>query len=412
LAAFARRRTSITDNVIIIQRVVPHYRFPLFERLWREFGWQVATSKTPPDAGPFKFYRLVEGEHPFIRRYDFEFPSPANQYRCRVPLRRILEDTQAGAVISEFSMRMSTTYDLPLLRRSRGGPALLFWSHGFNMARGLSSRYQRLVQWPRAAIAAMADGHVCYSEEGRDYLSGFMAPERLFVAPNTLDVDTLRADAGEVQAIPAPGRPHIVTVGRITANKDFPRLVRIFRALLADYPHAALTLVGDGPDAERTRAEAGDELGRRIFMPGAVYDEPRMAAYYGSADLSVITGAAGLGVNHALCYGVPVVAYDRTESGPHHHPEIAYVVDGLTGVRVRAYTDEAMLQTLRGFLTRYPDPRAAFAERIDRYVADHLSLDRMVGEFARVGDFIRRRSRRPQPRADTASDAASRRGRT
>lgn len=394
-------------NVIIIQRVVPHYRFALFQRLWQEFGWRVATSRRVPDVGPLRFNRLVEDEHPFIRRYDFEFPSPANPYRCRVPLRRILEDTRPTGVISEFSMRMNTTYELPLLRRLRGLPTLLFWSHGFNMARGLSSRYQRLMQVPRATICAMADGHVCYSDEGRDYLSGFMAPERLFVAPNTLDVETMRADAGRVEPMAAPGRPHIVTVGRITADKDFPRLVRIFRALLADHPQAALTLVGDGPDSERTRAEAGEELGRRIFMPGAVYDESRIAAYYGSADLSVITGAAGLGVNHALCYGVPMVAYDRTEQGPHHHPEITYVVDGVTGARVHSYSEEAMLQTLRGFLTHYPDPRAAFAERIDRYVADHLSLDSMVREFARVDDFIRSRSHRPQAQADAAPATAS-----
>ena len=31
----------MSHNVIIIQRVVPHYRFALFERLWREFGWHV-----------------------------------------------------------------------------------------------------------------------------------------------------------------------------------------------------------------------------------------------------------------------------------------------------------------------------------------------------------------------------------
>lgn len=392
----------MSHNVIIIQRVVPHYRFALFQRLWREFGWRVATSKTVPDVGSLKFNRLIEDEHPFIRRYDFEFPSKTNPYRCQVPVRQILEDTQATAVICEFSMRMNTTYELPMLRRARGFPTLLFWSHGFNMARGLASRYQRLVQWPRAMLSTMADGHVCYSEEGRDYLAGFMAAERLFVAPNTLDAETLRAEAGEVQPMAAPGRPHIVTVGRVTADKDFPRLVRIFRALLADYPQAALTLVGDGPDMERTRAEAGEELGRRIFMPGAVYDESRIAAYYGAADLSVLTGAAGLGVNHALCYGVPIVAYDRTEQGPHHHPEIVYVVDGVTGARVRHYSDEAMLQGLRDVLARHPYPRAAFAGSIERYVADHLSLDSMVREFARVDDFIRGRSRWPRAQAETA----------
>lgn len=394
-------------NVIIIQRVVPHYRLSLFRRLWREFGWRVVTSSGSPDAGPLKFNRLVTDDHPFIKRYDFEFPSTTDSYRCQVPLRHVLDDTKATAVICELAMRMNTTYELPMLRRLRGAPALLFWSHGFNMARGLSSRSRRMAQWPRAMICKLADGHICYSDEGRDYLAQFMARDRLFVAPNTLDAETLRAEAGEVQPMAKPGRPHIVTIARATEEKDFPRLIRVFRALLADHPEAALTIVGDGSDIERTRAEAGDELGRRIFLPGAEYDESRIAAYYGSADLSVLTGAAGLGVNHALCYGVPMIAYDRTEQGPYHGPEIAYVVDGVTGVRVKRYTEEAMLQALRDFLAHHPDPRAAFADSIDRYVAEHLSLDSMVREFAKVDEFIRRRSRWPRPSDEEAAAPAA-----
>ena len=275
------------------------------------------------------------------------------------------------------------------------------------MARGLSSRYQRLMQCAAGDDVRHGRRARLLQRRGQGLplgVHGAGAAVRRAEHAGRRDPACGRGQGG---AHGGAGRPHIVTVGRITADKDFPRLVRIFRALLADHPQAALTLVGDGPDSERTRAEAGEELGRRIFMPGAVYDESRIAAYYGSADLSVITGAAGLGVNHALCYGVPMVAYDRTEQGPHHHPEIAYVVDGVTGARVHSYSEEAMLQTLRGFLTHYPDPRAAFAERIDRYVADHLSLDSMVREFARVDDFIRSRSHRPQAQADTAPATAS-----
>lgn len=398
------------NNVIIIQRVIPHYRFALFERLWKEFGWCVATTNTVPEVGSLKYNQLINDDHPFIKRYDFKFTSETNPYACRVPLRRILEDAGATAVISEFSMRMSTTYELPLLRRLRGSPTVLFWSHGFNMSRGLLTAYQRLVQVPGTLLNAMVDGHVCYSNEGRDFLAAYMTRDRLFVAPNTIDAESLQAQAARAQPMPAPGRPHIVTVGRATEDKDFPRLVRIFKSLLADYPEAALTLVGDGPDLERTRAEAGEELGRRIFMPGAEYDEARIAAYYGSADLSVLTGAAGLGVNHALCYGVPIVAYARTEQGPHHHPEIAYVIDGVTGVQVPRYTDEAMLQALRAFLAAYPRPKEAFATTINRYVAEHLSLDSMVREFARVDDFISRRSRSRERSAEGEPAAAAQRG--
>lgn len=387
----------MSHNIIVLQRVVPHYRLALFERLHQEFGWIIVTSSGTPDIEPLRFNNLVTEDLPFIKRYEFAFPSATNSFRCDIPVRKIIRDTAASAVIAELSMYMNSTYRLAMIRRLAGSPKLLFWSHGFNMDRGLKTAKQRLFQWPRAWLSAMADGHICYSEEGRDYLAGFIPDDRLFVAPNTLDAGTLRREAGEITPMQAPGRPHLLAVGRMTRDKDFARLVRIFRALLADFPGAALTVVGDGPAADEVRAAAGDELGRSIFLPGAEYNESRIAGYHEAADVCVLSGAAGLGVNHALCYGLPIVAYERTPEGPHHHPEIAYVVDGITGIRVPRYTEDAMLQALRDFLSRYPDPKAAFRDKIDRYVADHLSLDSMVSEFAKVDEFLRRRAGAENP---------------
>ncbi|MCZ6861638.1 MAG: hypothetical protein O7I42_15410, partial [Alphaproteobacteria bacterium] len=106
-------------DIIILQRLVTHYRLPVFERLYREFGWVVATSKAPPQG---THLNLVDGGHEFIRRFDFEFPDPGNAFRCNVPLGRVLKETGAKAVISEFSLRMSSTYKLIARRRFQGAP--------------------------------------------------------------------------------------------------------------------------------------------------------------------------------------------------------------------------------------------------------------------------------------------------
>ncbi len=373
-------------DVIIIQRVITHYRLPVFERLWREFGWVVATAKTPPDNTGLN---LVEGNYDFIRRYDFRFPNPKNAYRCNIPLSQILRDTSARAVIAEFSMYMNSSYLLPIRRRLRGSPITLFWSHGYNMGRGLNNVFQRFAQMPRVALSALVDGHVCYSEEGRTYLARFMPRARLFVARNTVDMTALQKRADSVPPTTPIGRPHLLTIGRITQDKDFPRLVQVFHMLREKFPDAVLTIIGDGPDASRTRTAAGDELGGSVRMVGAEYEEERLAGYYRSADIVVFPGAVGLSVNHALAHGVPVIAYDRTSTGPHHYPEIAYVVNDVTGMRVPTYTDEAMLEALRSFLTRHPDPKADFSDAIAHYVAENLSLDRMIEDFRGIHEHLR-----------------------
>jgi len=372
-------------EVVILQRVVPHYRLPLFRRLWEEFGWRVVTASNPPAGTNL---HLFEGASQFVQRFEFRFPDPSNPTRCHIPVGRVLTATGARAIISEFALRMRSTYELIGRNRSLGRPVTLFWSHGYNMDRGLG---QPIMQWPRGFLSALADGHICYSEEGREFLARFMPRDRLFVAHNTIDVVPLQAVARSVVPKTAPGRPHLLTVGRLTQDKDFPRLVRIFHRLRANFPDAALTVIGDGPDADPTRAAAGDQLARSIHMVGALYDEAVLASHFLSADLVVFPGAVGLSVNHALAYGVPVAAYDRMQSGPHHHPEIAYVVDGVTGLRVSPYTEDAMLGALQAFLGRHPDPRSEFRERIDQYVSNNLTLDAMVDDFRDVEEFIRRR---------------------
>lgn len=375
---------NMTD-VIILQRGVPHYRTQLFTRLWEEFGWKVVVASNPP-GGINK--PLIDGDYDFLERYDFRFPDPENTYRCDVPLGKILRETGAKAVISEFSMRMSSTYGLVARRRFLGGPVTLFWSHGYNMDRGLAGIRQSLMQWPRSLMAALADGHVCYSKEGRDFLSRYIAEDRLFVAHNTIDVTPLQLSADSAEPIKAPGRPHLLIVSRFTLNKKIPRLVQIFHKLRAELPNAGLTIVGDGPDAERTRHEAGNELGRSIIMTGKVYDEPTLARHFASADVVVFPGAAGLSINHALAYGIPVIAYDRTPTGPGHGPELTYVVDDVTGLRVSPYTEEAMLQGLLDFFARHPDPKAEYRERISRYVSENLALDLMVEDFRKVNEYL------------------------
>ncbi|MHA1569775.1 MAG: glycosyltransferase family 4 protein [Alphaproteobacteria bacterium] len=375
------------SSVVIIQRVVPHYRHALFQRLHDRFGWTVACARRPPKGN---FFDLVE-DAPYMRPFDFAFPDPRRPHIARVPVRRILRETGAQAVIAEGSIWMSSTWSLAFARRLMGNPVTLFWSHGFSMERGLATPWQRLQQQARLLYVRRADGHVCYSAEGKAYLDRHMDPATVFIARNTQDLAPMQARAERLGRAPAPGRPSLLTIGRFSADKDFARLVRIFKTLRGEFPDAHLTLIGDGPDADRVRAEAGELLGGAIDMPGLIYDEDELAARFMAADLVVFPGAVGLSVNHALAYGVPVVAYDRTARGPFHHPEIAYVVNGITGQRVAEYSEAAMHRALADFLRRHPDPRREFGPTIDRYVRENIALDVMVEDFARVRDFLRAR---------------------
>ncbi len=372
-------------SVVILQRVVPHYRVPLFRRLHQRFGWQVACARVPPTG---TFLEVAQNE-PFVVPLEFKFPDPRNQFRAQVPVSEMLSLTGAQAIIAEFSLNMTSTYELVARRRLCGGPVTLFWSHGYNMDRGLGTARARLLQMPAAVLHRMADGVVCYSQEGKAYLERHLDPSRILVARNTIDVTPMQSLALKMKRLTRLGRPSLLTIGRMTPDKDFPRLVRVFLEFRNHFPGAVLTVIGEGPDADRTRTAAGGELGKSIVIVGAEYDEQKLARLFCASDVVVFPGAVGLSVNHALAYGVPVIAFDRTQQGPHHHPEIAYVVNGVTGYRVPSCSDTALLEALCEFFAEHKDPKADFGESIRQYVAENLTIDVMVEDFQKVHEYLR-----------------------
>lgn len=371
--------------VVILNRITTHYRLPLYRRLFEEFGWVVACARTPPSGTFLK----AEFDEPFLLPFDITFPDPNNHYRANVPLGEILRQTGAKAILAEFSLHMDSTYKLVARRRLCGHPVTLFWSHGYNMERGLSSWTGRLLQVPRVALHLLADGAVCYSEEGKDFLQRYMDAKRVLVVRNSIDVSPMQALSSAVDHPGARGWPSLLTIGRMTSDKEVPRLVHIFRQFRRRFPNTVLTIVGDGPDFPRIRQAVGEDLGDAVMLAGEIYDEDQIARLFRSADLAVFTGAVGLSVNHALAYGVPVMAFERTPRGPHHHPEIAYVVDDVTGFRVPQYTDDAMVDALCDFFARNPNPKHAFHSSITKYVIENLTLDAAMRDFRKVRDFLR-----------------------
>ena len=379
--ASAKGHRQPGSGVIILQRGVPSYRVPLFDRLHSEYGWRVVAASD----GPKEEYPDLADQQPWLTLYPFRFPTKS-QFQVVVPLTQILKDTGAKAVISEFALGMSSSYQLPLLKRV-AGIKVLFWSHGYNMSRGLDSIFRRLAQVPRIGLSRLVDGHICYSEEGRRFLERYLAPKRVFVARNTLDVELIRREASLVPPASAPGSPHLVTSGRLVLEKNVPMLVRIFGKFREKYPDAALTIIGDGPERASVEAEAGEALGKSVFLTGALYRETEIAALMKSAEAFVFTGAIGLSLNHALAYGLPVVAFDRVPGGPHHKPEFAYLKEGVTGLVVKSYTEDAFVKTLEQLFAR-GKPRLSYEDSIRSFVDQNLLLSHMVADFGQVDRFL------------------------
>jgi glycosyltransferase involved in cell wall biosynthesis len=165
-----------------------------------------------------------------------------------------------------------------------------------------------------------ADGVIAVSSGVADDLASTigLSRDRIYTVYNPVDLSAVRQRAEEPFDHPwfAPGEPQVVLgVGRLTAAKDFPTLIRAFAQLRAHRP-ARLVILGEGnlrPDLQTLVADLG--LIDDIAMPGFC-ENPfvwmRQAAVFVLS--SAWEGLPGTLIQAMAC-GTPVVSTD-CPSGP------------------------------------------------------------------------------------------------
>ena len=380
-------------RVMVLQRIVPSYRMPIFRRLASELGWQIVYGRNVPSDN----LALGTGES-FLHPVEFKPWSGSGTSRYIVPMRHILDTFKPEAIVAEGALGLTSTWQLGARRAFAGGPVLLFWTIGYDPNRPRERGSMALWQWPYVAAYAPADALILYGRDGVAFLRRFYATKPMFVAQNTIDIEGLQRHRDRATPATKLGRPELLTIGRLNANKNFASLVRSFLTFRQEFPDAVLKIIGDGPDRPHVEAAAGDQLGKSVRLLGASFDEAETARHMLSADLFVMTGRIGLAINHALAYDLPVMAFDRVPHGPQHGSEIGYLVDGVTGFSVREAGEDGFARKLSDVFANGHDWKDRLRPGLRDYVQKNLVVDRMLDGFRAADAFVAERSRhRKQP---------------
>ncbi|MCI0685072.1 MAG: glycosyltransferase [Gemmataceae bacterium] len=194
----------------------------------------------------------------------------------------------------------------------------------------LSRRQERVVAWTAHGV----DRFVCVSHDSaRQMIAQGVPARRVRVLCNGIDLARFRGHG------PKPGGP-IVTVARLSPEKDIANLLRAMALVSRDDTDARLEIAGDGPvreDLLSLAAELG--LGPRVKFLGETNDVPALLA---RASLFVLPSQAegiSLTLLEAMASGLPVVA---TRVGG--NPEV--VNDGRTGWLVPPRDPEALADAI------------------------------------------------------------------
>ena len=194
--------------------------------------------------------------------------------------------------------------------------------------------------------------------------------------------------------------PIAISVARLSAEKDFPTLLRAVALAIREVPDLQLKLVGDG--AERAKLEGlTRELGITscVEFLGERTDVPNLLAQAGFFVSSSLTEGISLTLLEAMAVGLPVVA---TAVGG--NSEI--VADGVTGQLVPHANPEALARAIVT-MCRTEDRWAALGQAGRDRVSEHFEVHRMVSDYERLYRELLEQKQRPRSARATSSARVS-----
>lgn len=199
---------------------------------------------------------------------------------------------------------------------------------------------------------AIYESHTCRDDSNHRWLLPLMERKADYVVTLTRGDANDFARARHVAVIPnfttmqPEGRAsldsrHCIAVGRVCKEKNFMRLVRIWRQVHVSHPEWVLDIYGDGDQQDMLRQEIENcGLSCCIRMHGAT--DNVVEKYMQSSMLIVTSQTEGFGLTiiEAMACGVPVVAFD-CHWGP------ADIIDnGKDGFLIDYNDDNAMVRSI------------------------------------------------------------------
>jgi glycosyltransferase involved in cell wall biosynthesis len=346
------------------------------------------------------------GEGYAIAREPFPFGGAkrfANQLRWS---RSLVSRCRAGVDVMHCGNLRPSGYAVRIAAARTGVPYVTY-TYGGDVLREIEkSRRSALKRRSARSILGHSSGIVAISDwtaaETRRLLREVGAGEPP-LAVIELGTDPVRYNAandrGRLRARLGLGdAPLLLTVARLVPHKGQDVAIRALARLAGELPALRYLVIGDGADAPRLRALAGElGVGDRVVLAGALPDEDVAEAYatatlyvgLSRVDAEVNVEGFGLSFVEAGASGVPSVAGD---SGGVR----SAVRDGRTGIVVPPTDVEAVSAAVRRLLADAELRRRMGAEA-RRAVETHYNWDRVARDvlaFARDVTTTRREGRR------------------
>ena len=351
-------------RVVFVQKFVPHYRLPFFERVRDTLnarGIEFVLVYCEPDPYENSKVQMVYPEWG-IRATTRHF-SVLKRYLYWARVFRYLQ--RGDIVIVEHAAKLIDNY-LIFAARQTGWLKMGYFGHGENFQAttelGVSAVLKKL-------MLRRVDHWFAYTEVSRSSLLRQGVEEPIITVVN----NTLAVPDSAHLANQAPEPYTCVYIGGLYGLKLLPLLIDAATLVARQVPEFKLEIVGEGPD--KPIVQNASETRHWLTVHGALYGNDRDEVL-AKATAIVMPGLVGLIAIDSFQFQRPVLTSDAGE----HSPEIAYLeheknclidqgdvdAESYAALLVRYLTDTALQEKLRAGC---------------RHSADQYSIDNMAENF-------------------------------
>lgn len=346
-------------RILLISNEVKHYRVSIYNyffRRFRDYGYE---------------FMVLANKCEKVNRNAIEFEMIEEPFSFSA-YKRIIHECHPEVVIVFLRLKDWIIWPLIHWLKYRRIPFAI-WTKGGNWDL-VESRWRFHVF---NYVHGRSDALILYSKACQEYLRPqFRA--KAFVANNTINFEDFpsipQSKESIKQELGIPFEKVVLFVGRMGVEKGRKRvdhLIEVFRGL--DRKGIGLILVGSG-----LRTELKDRINtaNTVYL-GEIHDDRNIgiSKVFNIADLCVIPGHVGLGINQAFYWGLPVITEEDR-----HPPEIAYLRPGQNGFMIPR-NDLQSLRERMLYLLDHDDVRTEFSRKAREVILTEGSTEQMFSGF-------------------------------